>query len=162
MVYHRHRPGYWSKSYYIQKRLAQHGYHQSSIILGLWKHESRPIVFTLVVCRWFWSKICQQRGCRTPHVSTETKLWDHWRLGGRKIQWHASTLGLLRKKGTLGNVRICRKDTERIPAWTAKAKTVLTLPMCTKETLQRVTYDTYKMSQSPRCSVKWSKNSSRK
>ena len=31
----------------LQRRLAQHGYHQSSIIPGLWKHETRPIVFTL-------------------------------------------------------------------------------------------------------------------
>ena len=32
-----------------QERLAQHGYYQSEIIPGLWKHEARPIVFTLVV-----------------------------------------------------------------------------------------------------------------
>ena len=32
----------------LQKRLAQHGYHHE-IIPGLWKHESRPIIFTLVV-----------------------------------------------------------------------------------------------------------------
>ena len=31
----------------LQRRLAQHGYHQSSIIPELWKHETRPIVFTL-------------------------------------------------------------------------------------------------------------------
>ena len=35
----------------LQERLAQHGYHQSKIIPGLWKYESRPILFTLVVCR---------------------------------------------------------------------------------------------------------------
>ena len=33
----------------LQERLAEHGYHQSKIIPGLWKHETRPIVFTLVV-----------------------------------------------------------------------------------------------------------------
>ena len=33
----------------LQERLAVHGYHQSKIIPGLWKHETRPIVFTLVV-----------------------------------------------------------------------------------------------------------------
>ena len=33
----------------LQKRLAKHEYHQSEIIPDLWKHESRPIMFTLVV-----------------------------------------------------------------------------------------------------------------
>ena len=33
----------------MKKRLAKHGYYQSNIIPGLWKHKTRPIVFTLVV-----------------------------------------------------------------------------------------------------------------
>ena len=33
----------------IQERLTEHEYHQSKIIPGLWKHKTRPIVFTLVV-----------------------------------------------------------------------------------------------------------------
>ena len=33
----------------LKERLAEHGYYQSKIIPGLWKHETRPIVFTLVV-----------------------------------------------------------------------------------------------------------------
>ena len=33
----------------LQERLAQHGYHQSETIPELWNHESRPIVFTLLV-----------------------------------------------------------------------------------------------------------------
>ena len=33
----------------LQERLAQHGYHQSKIMPDLWKHESRHIMFTLVV-----------------------------------------------------------------------------------------------------------------
>ena len=33
----------------LQERLAQHGYHQSKTIPGLWNHESRPIMSTLVV-----------------------------------------------------------------------------------------------------------------
>ena len=33
----------------LQERLARLGYHQSEIIPGLWKHESRPIVFTLII-----------------------------------------------------------------------------------------------------------------
>ena len=33
----------------LKERLAEHGYYQSKIIPGLWKHKTRPIVFTLVV-----------------------------------------------------------------------------------------------------------------
>jgi hypothetical protein len=33
----------------LAKRLSKHGYHQSKIIPGLWTHETRPTVFTLVV-----------------------------------------------------------------------------------------------------------------
>ena len=33
----------------LKERLAEHGYYQHSIIPGPRKHETRPIVFTLVV-----------------------------------------------------------------------------------------------------------------
>jgi hypothetical protein len=33
----------------LEKRLNKRGYHQSKLVPGLWKHEWRPIKFTLVV-----------------------------------------------------------------------------------------------------------------
>ena len=33
----------------LEKRLNKHGYHQSRLVPGLWKHDTRPIQFTLVV-----------------------------------------------------------------------------------------------------------------
>ena len=33
----------------LEKRLNQNGYYQSKLIPGLWKHQTRPITFTLVV-----------------------------------------------------------------------------------------------------------------
>jgi hypothetical protein len=33
----------------LEKRLAEHGYYQSKIVQGLWKHKTRPICFCLVV-----------------------------------------------------------------------------------------------------------------
>ena len=33
----------------LEKRLNEHGYHQSKLVPGLWKHKKRPIQFTLVV-----------------------------------------------------------------------------------------------------------------
>jgi hypothetical protein len=33
----------------LEKRLNKHGYYQSKLVPGLWKHKTRPIQFTLVV-----------------------------------------------------------------------------------------------------------------
>ncbi len=33
----------------LKKRLNKHGYRQSKLVPGLWKHDTRPIQFTLVV-----------------------------------------------------------------------------------------------------------------
>jgi hypothetical protein len=33
----------------LEKRLNKHGYHQSKLVPGLWKHNTRPMQFTLVV-----------------------------------------------------------------------------------------------------------------
>ena len=33
----------------LQKRLNKHGYHQSKLVPGLWRHTWRPIWFTLVI-----------------------------------------------------------------------------------------------------------------
>ena len=33
----------------IEKRLNKHGYRQSKLVPGLWKHDTRPVQFTLVV-----------------------------------------------------------------------------------------------------------------
>ena len=33
----------------LEKRLNKHGYQQSKLVPGLWKHKTRPIHFTLVV-----------------------------------------------------------------------------------------------------------------
>jgi hypothetical protein len=33
----------------LEERLAKHGYHQSTTTPGLWKHDTRPISFSLVV-----------------------------------------------------------------------------------------------------------------
>jgi hypothetical protein len=33
----------------LEERLAKHGYRQSETTPGLWKHDTRPISFTLVV-----------------------------------------------------------------------------------------------------------------
>jgi hypothetical protein len=36
-------------NYLLMKRLAPHGYHSVEHTHGLWRHETRPVTFTLVV-----------------------------------------------------------------------------------------------------------------
>jgi hypothetical protein len=33
----------------LSRRLASHGYHQTKVTLGIWRHVTHPIQFTLVV-----------------------------------------------------------------------------------------------------------------
>ena len=33
----------------LEKRLNKHGYRQSKLVPGLWRHDTRPVQFTLVV-----------------------------------------------------------------------------------------------------------------
>jgi hypothetical protein len=41
----------------LEERLQKHGYRQSQMTPGLWKHDTRPISFSLVVDN-FWGKVC--------------------------------------------------------------------------------------------------------
>jgi hypothetical protein len=41
------QPGLLAKEL-LKKRLNKHGYQQSKFVHGLWKHNTRPIQFTLV------------------------------------------------------------------------------------------------------------------
>ena len=34
---------------YLQKKLGKYGYHQSKIVPGLWKHNTKPLCFTLCI-----------------------------------------------------------------------------------------------------------------
>ena len=45
----------------LRKRLAKEGYYEAEIP-GLWKHESRPIQFVLVVDDTF-CRVCRQKTC---------------------------------------------------------------------------------------------------
>jgi hypothetical protein len=56
----------------LEERLAKHGYRQSATTPGLWKHDTCPICFSLVVDD-FWRQICRRRACTTL-VRDNTKI----------------------------------------------------------------------------------------
>ncbi len=54
----------------LEKQLNSHGYHQSKIVPGLWKHNTRPIQFTLVV---------NDFGVKYTNKLTLTTSKQHWK-----------------------------------------------------------------------------------
>jgi hypothetical protein len=57
----------------LEQQLNEHGYQQSQITPGLWKHALRPISFTLCV-NDFWHEILWPRTCRAPAPSSQHAL----------------------------------------------------------------------------------------
>ena len=75
----------------LQERLAVHGYHQSKIILGLWKHETRPIVFTLVVDDFGVTYVNKEDAEHLMPVLQQdydvTEDWEGERYIGMHLRW---------------------------------------------------------------------------
>ena len=97
----------------LVERLAEHGYHQSNIIYGLWKHETRPIVHTLVVDD-FGIKYVNKSDAE--HLMSVLKKkyevaedWKGERYIGMHLRWDYNG------KGTLGNAKLCTESIERTP-----------------------------------------------
>ena len=75
----------------LKERLAQHGYHQSNIIPGLWKHDSRPIVFTLVVDDFGVKYVNKEDAEHLMSVLKQnyevTEDWEGERYIGMHLRW---------------------------------------------------------------------------
>eukprot|EP01082_Thalassiosira_pseudonana_P012372 g11214.t1 g11214 contig5:382941-386300(-) len=75
----------------LEKRLAEHGYFQSKIIPGLWKHVTRPVCFTLVVDDFCVKYIGKQHaehlmGVLKQHYEI-TEDWKGEKYCGLTIDW---------------------------------------------------------------------------
>ena len=75
----------------LEERLAKHGYYQSKIIPGLWKHETRPIIFSLVVDDFGIKYINKQDVEHLMSVLKEnydvTEDWNGERYIGLHMRW---------------------------------------------------------------------------
>ena len=75
----------------LEKRLNKHGYQQSKLVPGLWKHKTRPIQFTLVVDN-FDVKYTQQEDVEHLKVTLErnytvTADWTGKQYIGITLNW---------------------------------------------------------------------------
>ena len=75
----------------LEKRLNKHGYHQSKIVPGLWKHQTRPIQFALTVDDFGVKYIGKEHAIHLQKVLEEhykvTTDWTGTRYIGIHLAW---------------------------------------------------------------------------
>ena len=92
----------------LEKRLNRHGYHQSKYVPGLWKHDTRPIQFTLVVDDFGVKYVGEEHAQHLKSVLEEhykvTTDWTGTRYIGITLDWdydkrqvHLSMPGYVKK-----------------------------------------------------------------
>jgi hypothetical protein len=92
----------------LESRLNKHGYRQSKLVLGLWRHDTRPIQFTLVVDDFGVKYVGKEHALHLEHVLEEhyqlTCDWVGRRYIGITLDWdyqrwrvHLSMPGYVRR-----------------------------------------------------------------
>ena len=75
----------------LEKRLNKHGYRQSKLVPGLWKHKTRPIQFTLVVDDFLVQYVGKEHALHLKSVlENNYKITEDWtasRYIGIQIDW---------------------------------------------------------------------------
>ena len=75
----------------LEKRLNRHKYHQSKLVPGLWKHDTRPIQFTLVVDDFGVKYVGEEHALHLKSVLEEhykvTTDWTGDRYIGITLDW---------------------------------------------------------------------------
>jgi len=88
----------------LEKRLNKHGYQQSKLVPGLWKHDTRPIQFTLVVDDFGVKYVGEE------HAQHLKKT--HLRLDRNTIHWDHIGLGLKQTTSAFINAKLCEESLE--------------------------------------------------
>ncbi len=75
----------------LESRLNKHGYRQSKLVPGLWRHDTRPIQFTLVVDDFGVKYVGKEHALHLKHVLEEhyqlTCDWDGCRYISITLNW---------------------------------------------------------------------------
>ena len=75
----------------LEERLEQHGYRQSKITPGFWKHETRPIAFSLVVDDFGVRYVGEEHAQHLLSVIQQyykcTADWEGTRYLGMTLEW---------------------------------------------------------------------------
>jgi hypothetical protein len=75
----------------LESRLNKHGYQQSKLVPGLWRHETRPIQFTVVFDDFGVKYVGKENALHLKHVLEEhyqlTCDWDGRQYIGITLDW---------------------------------------------------------------------------
>ena len=97
----------------LVKHLEPYGYYPSIKKPGLWKHNIRPINFTLVV-NDFGVKYSGKEHVLHLKAAPE-KIQGNHRLVMKVVHWDSTKLGLWKRNGPTFNSRICTRSTTFFP-----------------------------------------------
>jgi hypothetical protein len=92
----------------LESRLNKHGYRQSKLVPGLWRHDTCPIQFTLVVDDFGVKYVGKENAFHLRHILEEhcqlTCDWDGRQYIGMTLDWdyqlrrvHLSMPGYVKK-----------------------------------------------------------------
>ncbi len=75
----------------LESRLNKHGYWQSKLVPGLWRHDTHPIQFTLVIDDFGVKYVGKEHALHLKHVLEEhyqlTCDWDGCQYIGITLNW---------------------------------------------------------------------------
>ena len=114
----------------LEKWLNKHGYRQSKLVPGLWKHDIRPIQFTLLVDNFGVKYVGGEHDQHLKNTLEEhyklTCDWTGTRYIGITLDWE----GLQQTTSALVNAKLCEESTETIPthSWQTTSRTVSKRP----------------------------------
>ena len=78
----------------LERRLNKRGYYQSKLVPGLWKHERRPVQFTLVVdnfgVKYMGKEYAQHLKSTLEEKYIVTAEWAGTRYIGIRLDWNFS------------------------------------------------------------------------
>jgi hypothetical protein len=78
---------------HLDKRLNEHGYRQSKLVPGLWRHNTCPIQFTLVVDNFGIKYVGEEHARHLKKVLEMHNKFD-MQLDGHALHWNDFGLGL--------------------------------------------------------------------
>ena len=111
----------------LEQRLNKHGYHQSSITPGLWRHDYQPISFTLCVDNFDIKYVGREHAEHLASILSKQVLTQ---LGRTTVPHHDHRLGLHRMSGPCLHARLHPRSTHTLSTSNSLHPSASTVPPC--------------------------------
>ena len=114
-------------TYTVRRAIEKHGYEQSKITTGFWKHKGRPIFFTLVVDDFGVKYVGKEHTRHLISVLKEhhdiSEYWEGKKYVGLTFDWDYE-----KKPGPCAHARVYRPLPHTLQAWKTTESSVSNLP----------------------------------